>query len=67
MDPQQFQQMARWLMGNGLLGQSADINRLQPIWQQEYINAAQSGQEYPQFEEWYKLLQSQVPNAGLLQ
>ena len=62
-----MQEMARWLMGQGMLGQAVDFKRLQPIWQQEYANAAQNGENYPQFEEWFRMLQQQAPNSGLLQ
>ncbi len=49
-------ELARQLLGQGLLGRTADISKLQPIWNKEYIAAQISGEDYPQFNDWYKEL-----------
>lgn len=43
-------------MGQGLLGRTADIKKLHPIWEKEFMNAQTLGEYYPQFEDWFKEL-----------
>ena len=52
MDDQTRQRMARALLGQGVVGQTADIQKLQPIFQQQSIQAQMNGQPMPPFEVW---------------
>lgn len=65
----------RALLGNGVLGNAADISTLYPVWQQAYTSANESGQPFPQFEEWVQMQRQQGllgeqaqmdPRAGMM-
>lgn len=47
-------ELARILLGQGMLGHAADVMKLRPIYDEEFINASTEGKDYPSFEDWFK-------------
>jgi len=58
MDDNQRQQIARQLLGQGTIGDAADLQKMYPIWQKANIEAQMQGMAFPSFQEWS---QSQMP------
>lgn len=54
MDSNYQQLLARALLGKGMASQAADMSKLQPIWQQQNMEAQTQGMPFPAFEEWLK-------------
>ena len=52
MEDDQRKLMARALLGQGMAGQTADLQKLMPIYQQQSMQAQVNGQPMPQFQEW---------------
>ena len=57
------QELARLLLGQGMLGRTADVKKLYPIWQQEFTSAQETGQDYPQFQQWFDEMNSQAQTS----
>jgi len=52
----------RAMLGQGLLGGTSDIQKLQPVWQNLDVEAQMGGMNRPQpFEQWYQAIQQQMP------
>ena len=63
---EQRQMIMRAMLGQGILGQTADVSQLQPIWQQMNVESQMGGGDpLPQFPEWYKLIQQQLMPQGI--
>jgi hypothetical protein len=56
VDDAMRQMLMRQMLGNGALGQTADLMKLRGIYNQE----VSSGQPMPEFNEWLQLMQAQV-------
>ena len=54
MENNMQQMLAKALLGQGMAGQAADISKLQPIYQQQNMQAQMQGLPFPSFEEWMK-------------
>ena len=51
---------ARALLGNGMVGMGADINKLYPMYQKAQIEAQMNGDApLPPFDQWAKMQMSQ--------
>lgn len=61
MTEEQRLQIMRAMMGQGLLGETADISKLRPIWGQMNVESQMGGgAPLPQFEEWYQMMREKL-------
>ena len=62
----QRQMLAKALLGGGMAGKAADVQQLQPIYQQQMAEAQMNGQPPIPFEQWAQQFMQQQQEPGMV-